>query len=198
MTRMLRIAFGLLTFAAATSSFSFVFLQTTEARAGAQSAKVEEPDGYRLDDYKSPVPATLKGATVIDTARAFELWSQKGAIFVDALARFPKPANLPPKTVWRDPQRFDIPGSIWLANTGYGALAPETEKYFEGGLARATASDKERSLVFYCLSNCWMSWNAARRALALGYAHVLWYPQGTDGWEKAGHPLERREPAPAE
>lgn len=198
MTRIRKIAFSLLTLAAAASFFASGFAQTTTALAGVQGGKVEEPDGYRLDDYKSPVPETLKGATVIDTARAFELWSQKAAIFIDALARFPKPANLPAKTIWRDPQRNDIPGSIWLANTGYGELAPETQKYFEAGLARATANDKEKTLVFYCLPDCWMSWNAARRALSLGYAHVLWYPQGTDGWEKSGHPLERREPAPAE
>ena len=37
-----------------------------------------------------------------------------------------------------------------------------------------------------------MSWNAAKRALALGYAHVAWYPEGADGWAAAGLPLEKR------
>ena len=39
-----------------------------------------------------------------------------------------------------------------------------------------------------------MSWNAAKRALALGYRRVLWYPEGTDGWARQGLPLERRAP----
>jgi rhodanese-related sulfurtransferase len=39
-----------------------------------------------------------------------------------------------------------------------------------------------------------MSWNAAKRALALGYRKVLWYPEGTDGWSRRGLPLERRTP----
>jgi rhodanese-related sulfurtransferase len=41
-----------------------------------------------------------------------------------------------------------------------------------------------------------MSWNAAKRAMSLGYSNVAWYPEGADGWAKAGHPLEPREPEP--
>ncbi|BDV36812.1 hypothetical protein DSM21852_00650 [Methylocystis bryophila] len=155
-----------------------------------------EPEGYRLDDYRAPTPATLRGAHVIDTKQAFELWQAKSAVFVDALPRPPKPADLPPKTVWRDKPRADIPGSLWLVNTGFGALAESTQRYFETGLEKATAGDKNKSLVFYCLADCWMSWNAAKRALALGYADVYWYPEGTDGWEQGGHPLEDRAPEP--
>ena len=40
-----------------------------------------------------------------------------------------------------------------------------------------------------------MSWNAAKRALALGYTHVAWYPEGTDGWAAADLPLEPRDTA---
>ena len=47
-----------------------------------------------------------------------------------------------------------------------------------------------RLLVFYCLANCWMSWNAAKRALSLGYPNVAWYRDGTDGWLAASLPLE--------
>jgi rhodanese-related sulfurtransferase len=41
-----------------------------------------------------------------------------------------------------------------------------------------------------------MSWNAAKRAMSLGYSDVAWYPEGADGWAKVGHPLEPREPEP--
>ena len=99
---------------------------------------------------------------------------------------------------WRPAPRSDIPGSVWLPGTGFGELAPETLRYFERGLARATANDKAKPLVFYCLANCWMSWNAAKRSLELGYTQVFWYPDGTDGWASANHPLEPREPEPRE
>ena len=38
--------------------------------------------------------------------------------------------------------------------------------------------------------------NAAKRALALGYTNVAWYPEGSDGWAAAGLPLEKRTPEP--
>jgi rhodanese-related sulfurtransferase len=41
-----------------------------------------------------------------------------------------------------------------------------------------------------------MSWNAARRAIELGYAQIYGYPEGTDGWAAAGHPLEAARPEP--
>jgi len=157
-----------------------------------------EPEGYRLEKYHAPTPETLKGATVLDTARAFDVWSTKEAVFVDALAHPARPADLPKEAEWREPPRRDIPGSIWLPGTGFGALTPAVARYFENALARATQGDKAKPLVFYCRTFCWASWNAGKRALALGYTKVSWYPLGADGWEKAGHPLEERQPEPME
>jgi len=169
----------------------------TATLAGAEQAqRPPEPAGYRLDAFRAPVPATLKGATVIDTAKAFDIWKAKTAVFVDALPHPPKPEGLPKNAVWREQPRFDIPGSVWLPDTGYGELADITRRYFEKGLARATANDKGKPLVFYCLANCWMSWNAAKRAMTLGYAKVFWYPDGADGWAAEKHPLEERKPEP--
>jgi PQQ-dependent catabolism-associated CXXCW motif protein len=156
-----------------------------------------EPSGYRMNDYRGPTPATLAGARVVTTAEAAEL-SKTGAAFVDVLPYAPRPANLPPGTIWREKPRMDIPGSVWLPDTGYGALAAVTEKYFRDGLARATGGDARRWLVFYCLKNCWMSWNAAKRALSIGYKNVAWYPNGTDGWQAAKLPLREARPAPAD
>ncbi len=155
-----------------------------------------EPEGYRLEAYRARVPATLAGATVIDTPKAFELWRSKTASFIDALPRAPKPEGLPKNVVWREQLRLDIPDSVWLPDTGFGALSDATARYLEKGLAKASGGDKSRPIVFYCLANCWMSWNAAKRALTLGYTHVLWYPEGTDGWAEAKHPLEEARPEP--
>lgn len=158
-------------------------------------AGVAEPDGYQLDNYRSEVPGTLKGAKVVTTAQAQALWEGKATVFIDVLPRPPKP-NLPAGTVYKPKPRFAIPGSVWLVDTGYGALTPEMEKYFKDGLVRATDGKVEKPILFYCLSNCWMSWNAAKRAISLGYANVSWYPEGTDGWSAAGLPLVQHEPEP--
>jgi PQQ-dependent catabolism-associated CXXCW motif protein len=155
-----------------------------------------EPSGYRMEDYRGPTPATLAGATILSTDDAHALWKQRTASFIDVLPRPPRPAGLPASTIWRPKPRSDIPDSVWLPDTGYGALAPAMEQYFEHGLAQASAGNHERMLVFYCLDNCWMSWNAAKRAMTIGYTHVGWYRDGTDGWEAQGFPVEPREPLP--
>jgi PQQ-dependent catabolism-associated CXXCW motif protein len=155
-----------------------------------------EPAGYRIGDYRAPTPATLKGGRVLTGDQAYALWHDRAAVFIDTLPAVPRPAGLRPDVVWRDKPRDDIPGSVWLPDTGYGELAAVMEDYFKNGLRRATGSNIAKPLVFYCLRNCWMSWNAAKRAIALGYRDVSWYPDGTDGWSEAGHPLESRKPEP--
>jgi len=170
------------------------------AIADARAAEVIEPDGYRLEDYRAPTPATLHGATVIATQQAETIWRSRTASFIDVLPRPPRPRNLPEGTLWRDKPRANIPDSIWLPDTGYGELAPSMADYFSRGLQKATGGDHTRLIVLYCLADCWMSWNAARRALSLGYSNVAWYRDGTDGWLAAGLPLQDAtpEPRPAE
>jgi PQQ-dependent catabolism-associated CXXCW motif protein len=160
----------------------------------ALAGTVQEPAGYRMDDYRAPVPDKLHGARVVATAEAEELWRKKKAVFLDVMPFTPKPANLPAGTIWRDKVRNDIPGSLWLANVGYGALSPETEAYFRQALEKVTGNDKSRPILFYCMTGCWMSWNAAKRAVEWGYSSVIWYPLGADGWEKKGLPLKENKP----
>jgi PQQ-dependent catabolism-associated CXXCW motif protein len=158
--------------------------------------RVPEPAEYRTSDYRAPTPAGLAGAKVVSTAEAQRLWRDKTAIFVDVLPHAPRPANLPPGTIWRDKPRLNIPGSIWLPDTGYGALAPVTENYLRQNLERATGGDRAKLLVIYCLRNCWMSWNAAKRIMSMGYANVAWYPDGTDGWTDEMLPVAQAQPEP--
>lgn len=160
------------------------------------AAPPAEPEGYRLDAYRAPVPATLHGARVLDAAAAAELWRKGGVAFVDVLPRPPKPAGLPAGTLWRDQPHSTIPGAMWLPNVGFGALNAETESYFRAGLSAVTRGDVNAPLVIFCQRDCWMSWNAAKRALAYGYTDVSWFPTGVDGWGEAGLPLEAAQPRP--
>jgi len=155
-----------------------------------------EPDGYRQDDYRAQTPATLRGAAVLTTPDAQALWQARGALFVDVLPHAPRPANLPAGTIWRDKPHDSIPGAAWLPDVGHGTLAAETEAYFKRNLASLTADDRDKPLVVFCKKDCWMSWNAAKRALDYGYRHVYWYPDGVDGWAAAALPLVPLEPRP--
>jgi PQQ-dependent catabolism-associated CXXCW motif protein len=175
---------------------SLMLMLTALIGAACAEELVSEPDGYRTDDYRAPVPDTLAGARVLSTAEAAAIWRAKTGIFIDVLPRPPKPANLPAGTVWRDKPRFNIPGSIWLPDTGYGALAASTESYLRQGLSRASGGNRDALIIVYCQADCWMSWNAAKRTLSYGYSNVAWYPDGTDGWQRANLPTEEAQPEP--
>lgn len=144
-----------------------------------------------MDHYRAPVPASLEGATVVDDAAAHSLWTAGKTAFVDVFPQAPKPSNLPKNTIWRDKPRHSIPGAIWLPNVGYGALHADTHAYFKAGLTVATGGNLDHPVLIFCLSDCWMSWNAAKRALEYGYTQVYWYPDGTDGWEFEEWPTEK-------
>src|SRR3954453_9183427 len=146
-----------------------VLASVTLARA---QQGVAEPDEYRTENYRAPVPATLAGARVLSSAEAETIWRAGSGVFIDVLPRAPKPKNLPEGTVWRDKPRLNIPGSMWLPDTGYGKLAAATEGYLRRGLVRATAGNSSALVVIYCQADCWMSWNAAKRVLTYGYSNV--------------------------
>ncbi|RUO97488.1 PQQ-dependent catabolism-associated CXXCW motif protein [Hyphomicrobium sp.] len=155
-----------------------------------------EPQAYRTDLYRSPVPLTLKGAKVLSAEEAMKLWSTKQALFIDVYPHPPKPAGLPAGTIWRESSHMTIEDAVWLPNVGYGALSAEYDAYFRRSLAALTHGDLSKPLVFFCLRNCWMSWNAAKRALSYGYSNVSWFRDGTDGWQETGgltvdaHPMK--------
>lgn len=163
---------------------------------GAKAPTVEEPADYRLDEYRKPVPATLKGAKVINGDEASKYWSEGTAVFIDVYPHAPKPPNLPAGTIWREPQHFSIENAKWLPNIGYGKLSAEHEDYFKRSVERLSGGDKAKALVFFCVRNCWMSWNAAKRALAYGYTNVIWFSEGTDAWQEIGQPVEEAKPEP--
>ena len=164
--------------------------------AYAQDHAAGEPEAYRNDNYRAPTPKTLRGARTVSTVEAEALWRAGTAAFVDVMPHVPRPANLPAGTLWRDKPRLNIPGSVWLPDTGYGELSSAMEGYLRAGLERVSAGDRAKPLVIYCQRDCWMSWNAAKRAVAWGYSGVIWYPDGTDGWQEAGLPLENGTPTP--
>ncbi|HWK38248.1 MAG TPA: PQQ-dependent catabolism-associated CXXCW motif protein [Hyphomicrobium sp.] len=157
--------------------------------SSASSGPVEEPAGYRMEDFRTPVPATLRGARVLTNDDAADLWNRNGAAFIDVYPQAPKPPNLPAGTFWRDPVHRSIEGAVWMPNVGYGALSQEMEEYFRARLDAISHGKRDAPLVFFCLKDCWMSWNAAKRALEYGYTNVLWFPDGTDGWQELGYPL---------
>ncbi len=164
--------------------------------ARADDGPVPEPPGYRLDNYRAPVPLTVAGGKAIGTEDAKALWTDRRAVFIDVLPAPRRPDGLAPGAVWKPLPRLHVPGSLWLPDVGRGEINERLDSYFRDNLGRITGGSKAAPVVFYCLADCWMSWNAARRAISYGYTQVYWYRDGTDGWTRAQLPTEAGTPAP--
>jgi PQQ-dependent catabolism-associated CXXCW motif protein len=165
----------------------YLFLAAALAAATPCLAAVTEPDGYRMDHYRAPVPDTIRGGKVVHVADLPALIASLHPVLIDVLPAPTPPPDARPGLPRMPEAHSDIPGSIWLPEVGRGAIPAAKDAWFAAKLAAATHGDKSTPVVFYCLSNCWMSWNATKRAVGYGYEQAYWYPEGADGWEAAGH-----------
>lgn len=156
--------------------------------APASAESLPEPRGYRLGDYRAPTPLTVAGRDGLDVAGARRLW-EAGAIFVDVLPAPRRPETFPSGSLWAPRPRQAIPGSVWLPDFGRGALDEEQEAWFRARLGELSGGDPASPIVFYCLAECWMSWNATKRALEWGFRSAFWYREGPAEWAAAGLPL---------
>src|SRR3546814_13085412 len=68
---------------------------------------------------------------------------------------------------------------------GYGRLSEADETAFKEELQRRAGS-LDRPIVVFCEPDCWMSWNAAQRALSYGFRNLIWFPDGVDAWRADG------------
>ena len=157
------------------------------AAAAPPPEQVPEPQGYWLGPVNGPVPASIAGGTVIDTAALAHLIARGGVALIDVAEAPHRPTNLPAGTLWLPPPHRDIPGSTWIPDIGRGTISPQFAAWFDARLATLTGGDRNRPVVVYCHPHCWMSWNAAKRAINDGYRKVSWYSEGVEGWRKAGH-----------
>lgn len=148
---------------------------------------VAVPEGYRQDDYRAPVPDSVPGAIVLHLAEMRGLVARGGAVLIDVLPAPRRPEAMRPGRPWLPLPHQTLPGALWWPEVGRGALPPAFEARFGQRLQEVTAGEAGRLVVFFCLNDCWMSWNAARRAAALG-VRAGWFPEGVDGWTAAGLP----------
>jgi PQQ-dependent catabolism-associated CXXCW motif protein len=149
----------------------------------AASPPLFDPDGYRISHYRGPVPAAPEGVRRITAQEVAHL--RDHALLIDVLPA--EGGHRDDNGTWHlAMERPSIPGAHWFPETGRGALSPEIERWFRQGIARLTAGNRQRMIVTFCLADCWMSWNAARRLHGWGYRHVCWLAEGTDGWRELG------------
>lgn len=158
---------------------------------------VPVPDAYRMDNYRAPVPDTVPGAEVLHIPAMQDVVARHGAVLIDVLPAPRRPPDMRPGMPWLPPRHPSLPGALWWPEIGRGAIPDAAAERLRLRLQEVTGGDPARLLVFFCLTDCWMSWNAARRAGAMGF-HAAWFPEGVDGWQKAGLPTQDNLPEPFE
>ncbi|MCC7484977.1 MAG: hypothetical protein IT529_08280 [Burkholderiales bacterium] len=135
----------------------------------------------RTADYHAPTPREIPGGRVVTT---YELSRM--------LAREPRPYLI--DVLGGGAHRTPI-GAFWMVGAGAGDLGKEEVDRFLRALANFAAGDRNRAMVFLCVdAECWLSYNAALRAIAAGYTNVMWYRGGVAAWRRAGLVMQMSEP----
>jgi PQQ-dependent catabolism-associated CXXCW motif protein len=138
---------------------------------------------YRIDRLRGPVPAPPPGVAALDDAGAAVLARRALLIDVSPVADGVRDAATGRWTL-AAPAR-SIPGALWFPEAGRAPGNPAIIAQFTARVARAA---RGRTVLVFCLADCWMSWNAALRLHRAGH-RVAWYANGRDGWAASGRPL---------
>lgn len=88
---------------------------------------------------------------------------------------------------------YTIPGAIHLpgaGNFGNGHFSGGLHDKFQAVLSGLVRRNPDRPIVFFCASSqCWESYNAALRAMKMGFQNVFWYRGGLLSWKTANLPV---------
>lgn len=139
---------------------------------------VPPQSALRADGHHAPTPLAVPGARTVGTAELRKLLqAQSPPVLIDVLG---------------GEGHATLPGGAWLPGAGRGeSFEDGLQQRLGQALAVLTGGDRARPVVFYCASpQCWLSYNAALRAVRLGYGSVLWYRGGIEAWGASGGALE--------
>lgn len=142
-----------------------------------------DPDtGYRTQRYQAAVPEQPPAGERVWIEDIDRLVAQDKAVLVD-VSPITGAGYDPATGHWRSAKpHASLPGAIWLPEVGRGVIDANVERFFARELDRLSGGNKAHALVLFCHADCWMSWNAMKRAGRLGYTRLYWFPEGTDGW----------------
>jgi PQQ-dependent catabolism-associated CXXCW motif protein len=134
--------------------------------------------GLHAGNDPGPTPTAIPGARLITTRYVAE-----------ALA---SPA--PPVLIDVDDDgglHHTLPRALWLRGAGDDAGKANGALYaLLRALLKEVAPSKDTPIVFFCGSpRCWAGYNAALRAVSMGYLNVDWYRGGVAAWDAAELPI---------
>ena len=134
-----------------------------------QDMGVPPQSTLKNDNLGGPTPASIPGGRVITTPEVLQLLNNPrgNVVVLDVLG---------------GQQRLPNAVNAVQASSG-GSFQDRTQAQFESQLGQLTNGRKDAPMILYCSSiNCWMSYNAALRAIHAGYTNVFWYRGGLEAW----------------
>ncbi|MDZ7654140.1 MAG: rhodanese-like domain-containing protein [Burkholderiaceae bacterium] len=152
-----------------------------------QDMGVAPPAQLHTGAMHGPTPTSLPGGRLVTTREIYELVRRTQGDRATA------------------PRVFDIlggqerlPGALLaLPAAQPGSFDDATQREFGNFLQGVVQGRRDLPMIFYCASTqCWLSYNAALRAVRLGYTNVLWYRGGLEAWKRAGLPLQKADGGP--
>ena len=134
-----------------------------------QNMGVAPTNQLHSGSMEGPTPNQIPGGQMITTKGLLSLMQRNDVRFavIDVLG---------------DSQR--IPNAISAVPASEaGTFNDQIQQRVATFLQGLTSGKRDMPLVFYCAGpTCWMSYNAALRAIHLGYQNVLWYRGGLQAW----------------
>jgi PQQ-dependent catabolism-associated CXXCW motif protein len=133
----------------------------------------------RQQPYHGPTPLQIPGAQVVQTRQLQAMLAGPGSpILIDVLS---------------EQGHVTLARAVWLSGAGRGAnFLDPVQSMLTQLLGQLAGGDKATPMVFFCAGpQCWLSYNAALRAVAAGYGRVYWYRGGIEAWTAAGLPTAR-------
>ncbi|MEO8458964.1 MAG: rhodanese-like domain-containing protein [Dokdonella sp.] len=135
------------------------------------------------DAMHAPTPTSIPGGRVIDTVNLLSMLSHQPPIPVVLVDAVGWPMKLPNAVT-----------AVFAAQAG--SFQDQSQQQFGQLLQSATQGNRSQPVVVYCADpHCWMSYNAALRAINLGYQNVFWYRGGIASWQQAGLPTQPQQNA---
>jgi PQQ-dependent catabolism-associated CXXCW motif protein len=135
------------------------------------------PQRFLQDNVGAPTPLEIPGGTMVTTAAVVEAMNRRVQfLLIDALD---------------SPGHRSIPNAYDFGYAGRGGdFEDNVQQQLWRELSSLTGRRADYPLVFFCQgSRCWESYNAALRAIHMGFSNVYWYRGGLSAWQSAGLPM---------
>jgi rhodanese-related sulfurtransferase len=122
-------------------------------------------------------PDSLKGATLVDAAKAKSL-IDSGVKVIDA-------------RVANEYAESHIKGAVSVPYKEKSAKAVDFDASQDSIDLSKLPADKNAGILFYCNgAECWKGYKAASAAMKAGYKTVYWFRLGIPEWKAKGYPTE--------